>query len=73
MAYQGLTPCSPLYRGLWSSDERRDMWYQLDPTEGPNRERRRLMRVPQSIPAKYFLPSVVTSKGNNCDGGGWAD
>jgi hypothetical protein len=49
-------------RGLWSLDERRDMWYQVDPTEGPNRERRRLMRVPRSVPAKYFLPGAVTAK-----------
>lgn len=31
------------------------MCWQLDPTEGPCRERRRLMLVPRNIDSKYIL------------------
>ena len=40
---------------LWCKEETRTMCWQLDPTEGPCRERRRLMRVPRNIDSKYIL------------------
>ena len=44
------------------------MCWQLDPTEGPCRERRRLMQVPRSIDDKYVLDEGVksTQKGSHC-------
>ena len=32
------------------------MCWQLDPTEGPGRVRRRMMRAPLTIPRKHILP-----------------
>ena len=45
------------------------MCWQLDPTEGPCRERRRLMRVPRNIDDKYILDEGVKSskEGNHGD------
>ena len=37
------------------------MCWQLDPTEGPCRERRRLMRVPRNIDDKYILDEGMKS------------
>ena len=54
-------------RGVWSREESRDMWLQLDPTEGPNRERRRMIRVPKNIPSKYLLQQEVGTG----ETGGW--
>lgn len=42
-------------RALWSKDECREMCWQLDPTEGPGRVRRRMMRAPLTIPSKHIL------------------
>jgi len=41
------------------------MCWQLDPTEGPCRERRKLMLVPRNIDSKYILDEghKVDSKG----------
>ena len=44
-----------LPRALWSKDECRQMCWQLDPTEGPGRVRRRMMRAPLTIPFKHIL------------------
>ena len=54
-------------RGVWSSEECRDMWLQLDPTEGPNRERRRMVRVPRNILNRYILQQQEGAKKE----GGW--
>lgn len=43
------------FSALWSKEEKRVMCWQLDPTEGPCRERRRLMRVPRNIDDRYIL------------------
>ena len=45
------------------------MCWQLDPTEGPCRERRRLMRVPRNIDDKYILNEGVknSKEGNHGD------
>ena len=45
-------------RALWCKDERRTLWWQLDPTEGPGRMRKRMMRVPRFINAKHLLPEA---------------
>ncbi|KAM9317348.1 lysosomal-trafficking regulator [Gastrophryne carolinensis] len=42
-------------RAVWYDPESYPMSYQLDPTEGPNRERRRLQRCYLTIPNKYIL------------------
>ena len=55
-------------RGVWSSEECRDMWLQLDPTEGPNRERRRMVRVPRNILNRYILQQQEGTRKE----GGWA-
>ena len=43
------------------------MCWQLDPTEGPCRERRRLMQVPRNIDDKYILDEGMksTNEGNH--------
>ena len=53
------------------------MWLQLDPTEGPNRERRRMIRVLKNIPNKYLLqqeagPGKAGGWGQRGSGSGWA-
>lgn len=45
-------------RALWYRDDQRTMWWQLDPTEGPGRVRRRLMRAPRTINDKHLLPEA---------------
>ncbi|XP_018413216.1 PREDICTED: lysosomal-trafficking regulator [Nanorana parkeri] len=42
-------------RAVWFDPESYPTSYQLDPTEGPNRERRRLQRCYLTIPNKYIL------------------
>ncbi|KAJ1153594.1 hypothetical protein NDU88_006353 [Pleurodeles waltl] len=42
-------------RALWYDLEAYPTSWQLDPTEGPNRERRRLQRCYLRIPSKYIL------------------
>ncbi|CAI8030834.1 Lysosomal-trafficking regulator [Geodia barretti] len=42
-------------RALWSKDECRTMCWQLDPTEGPGRVRRRMMRAPLTIHSRHIL------------------
>ena len=55
------------FSALWCNEEQRVMCWQLDPTEGPCRERRRLMRVPRNIDDKYILDEGVKSdKQGNC-------
>ena len=34
------------------------MSWQLDPTEGPSRVRRRMMRAPRTIDEKFLMPEV---------------
>lgn len=55
------------FRGVWSSEESRDMWLQLDPTEGPNRERRRMVQVPRNISNKFIVQQQEGTK----EAGGW--
>ncbi|KYO18832.1 lysosomal-trafficking regulator isoform D [Alligator mississippiensis] len=43
-------------RALWYDPVYYPTSWQLDPTEGPNRERRRLQRCYLTIPNKYLLP-----------------
>ena len=45
-------------RALWYRDEGRAMWWQLDPTEGPGRMRKRMMRTPRYINDKHLLPEA---------------
>ena len=52
--------CS-IFSALWSDEEKRVMCWQLDPTEGPCRERRRLMQVPRNIEDKYVLDEGAQS------------
>ncbi len=64
--------CIPLPpRALWSGDEGRQMCWQLDPTEGPGRVRRRLMRVPRVTNERHLLPEAVKSP--NKYTGWWVD
>ena len=42
-------------RALWSCDEGREMCWQLDPTEGPGRVRRRMMRAPRTCDDRFLL------------------
>ena len=58
-----------IFSALWSNEEQRVMCWQLDPTEGPCRERRRLMSVPRNIDDKYILDEGVKSdkQGNHGD------
>ena len=55
-------------RGVWSCEECRAMWLQLDPTEGPNRERRRMVQVPKNIPNRFLLQQQAGPE----EAGGWA-
>jgi hypothetical protein len=48
-------------RAIWSSDEKRPMCWQLDPTEGPSRVRRRLIRAPRVTDKKFLLPEAWTT------------
>ncbi|XP_055358676.1 lysosomal-trafficking regulator isoform X4 [Betta splendens] len=43
-------------RAVWYDQTSYPTSWQLDPTEGPNRERRRLQRCFLTIPNKYLLP-----------------
>lgn len=51
-----------VHRALWGADEKRDMCLQLDPTEGPQRVRRRMMRAPTSVHEKHLLPDGVAKR-----------
>ena len=53
------TPHSADRRALWAADEKRDMCLQLDPTEGPQRVRRRMMRAPTTVHEKHLLPKAA--------------
>lgn len=44
-------------RGVWHDAESYPQSWELDPTEGPGRIRRRLMRCHLGLPAKYVRPS----------------
>lgn len=46
------------FSAIWSADEGREMCWQLDPTEGPSRVRRRLIRVPRTTEEKHILPEA---------------
>ena len=52
-------PHSTDRRALWAADEKRDMGLQLDPTEGPQRVRRRMMRAPTTVHEKHLLPKAA--------------
>lgn len=43
------------FRAVWYDQISYPTSWQLDPTEGPNRERRRLQRCYLTIPNKYLL------------------
>ncbi|KAL0178675.1 hypothetical protein M9458_027569, partial [Cirrhinus mrigala] len=45
----------PWNRAVWYDQSSYPTSWQLDPTEGPNRERRRLQRCYLTIPNKYLL------------------
>ena len=60
--------CITLYRALWAADEKRDMCLQLDPTEGPQRVRRRMMRAPTSVHEKHLLPEGIERRRKKDDG-----
>lgn len=55
-------------RALWAADEKRDMCLQLDPTEGPQRVRRRMMRAPTSVHEKHLLPEAADRRKNKKNG-----
>nr|XP_013800926.1 PREDICTED: lysosomal-trafficking regulator [Apteryx mantelli mantelli] len=50
-------------RALWYDPLYYPTSWQLDPTEGPNRERRRLQRCYLTIPNKYLLPDRQKQEG----------
>ncbi|XP_061847014.1 lysosomal-trafficking regulator isoform X2 [Colius striatus] len=50
-------------RALWYDPVYYPTSWQLDPTEGPNRERRRLQRCYLTIPNKYLLPDRQKPEG----------
>ncbi|NWH59347.1 LYST regulator, partial [Geococcyx californianus] len=50
-------------RALWYDPVYYPTSWQLDPTEGPNRERRRLQRCYLTIPNKYLLPDRQKQEG----------
>lgn len=52
------------FRALWYDPVYYPASWQLDPTEGPNRERRRLQRCYLTIPNKYLLPDRQKQEGN---------
>lgn len=52
-------------RAVWYDPLYYPTSWQLDPTEGPNRERRRLQRCYLTIPNKYLLRDRQKSEGNN--------
>uniref|UniRef100_A0A1X7VEE8 Uncharacterized protein n=2 Tax=Amphimedon queenslandica TaxID=400682 RepID=A0A1X7VEE8_AMPQE len=49
-------------RGIWSEDEPRPLCWQLDPTEGPSRVRRRLMRSTRMTSEKFLLREACTGE-----------
>ena len=56
---------SPISRALWNRDEGRVMMWQLDPTEGPGRVRRRMMRAPHTVNERHLLPNARTEAGHD--------
>ena len=60
--YNAPPPFSPVCRALWSRDECRTMCWQLDPTEGPGRVRRRMMRAPLTIHSRHILTNSATRR-----------
>lgn len=59
---------SSFSRALWHKDEKRPMCWQLDPTEGPARVRRRLISVPRTISEKFLMrPETGSKKSDNAD------
>lgn len=52
------------FRAIWYDPASYPTSWQLDPTEGPNRERRRLQRCYLTIPNKYLLKDRQKPEGN---------
>ena len=50
-------------RAVWYDPASYPTSWQLDPTEGPNRERRRLQRCYLTIPNKYLLKDRRKAEG----------
>ena len=59
------SPCADVLsrRALWSKDECRQMCWQLDPTEGPGRVRRRMMRAPLTVARRYIISETRSGRG----------
>ncbi|XP_030854757.1 lysosomal-trafficking regulator isoform X6 [Strongylocentrotus purpuratus] len=53
-------------RAVWFDPETYPSRWQLDPTEGPGRVRRRLQRCHLLIPKKFFLPDEQTKHREMC-------
>lgn len=53
------------FSAVWYDQTSYPTSWQLDPTEGPNRERRRLQRCYLTIPNKYLLKDRRKSEGNS--------
>ncbi|XP_063958609.1 lysosomal-trafficking regulator-like isoform X1 [Lytechinus pictus] len=53
-------------RAVWYDPETYPLHWQLDPTEGPGRVRRRLQRCHLLIPKKFFLPEKQTKHKETC-------
>eukprot|EP00057_Strongylocentrotus_purpuratus_P021656 XP_011676130.1 PREDICTED: lysosomal-trafficking regulator-like [Strongylocentrotus purpuratus] len=53
-------------RAVWFDPETYPSRWQLDPTEGPGRVRRRLQRCHLLIPKKFFLPDEQTKHRETC-------
>ena len=74
LSHAGLHLPSLLCRALWSKDECRSMCWQLDPTEGPGRVRRRMMRAPLTIHNRHIMsdtpPQQQQQKQKQPAGGG---
>ena len=45
------------------------MCWQLDPTEGPGRVRRRMIRVPRTVSDKHILPEVLKEQSGTVECG----
>lgn len=68
MYYNNMVHSTLHYRARWAADEKRDMCLQLDPTEGPQRVRRRMMRAPTTVHEKHLLPKAAERRKNKKNG-----
>lgn len=63
LCYIKISQLSPGFSAVWYDSSSYPTSWQLDPTEGPNRERRRLQRCYLTIPNKYLLKDRRKAEG----------